>query len=322
MSTVDELLSSGLELTPCCIIDPYTREITVPSEYDLFGVESDEDVKRIRFRCPKVVDDNVDLTTFNIYVNYRNANGDGNVYLVEDVIVDGDDITFSWLLSRQVNMYAGSVNFIVCAKRSDDSGIVQEWNTKVAVSNVGEGLETTAEIIERSSDVIEQILLKLDTTDAETSKTIKEIRKELQTLSVVQNSHKTTIEGLEETAVNHGKSIETITKDLSAHVKQYDEDKAVIDADLEGIKKTQSDTATVVDKLEKNFDTYKQSVSETFDDTSKSIENLSKSLNATNESVSDLSKHVSENFPNKILTVTELPTEPETDVMYLVVESE
>ena len=34
----------------CCVIDPETRVIDVPAEYQLLGVESDEKVERMYFR--------------------------------------------------------------------------------------------------------------------------------------------------------------------------------------------------------------------------------------------------------------------------------
>ena len=36
----------------CCVIDPETRVIDVPAEYQLLGVESDEKVERMYFQCP------------------------------------------------------------------------------------------------------------------------------------------------------------------------------------------------------------------------------------------------------------------------------
>lgn len=166
MATVDELLNATTE-SQVCTIDPDTRVITVPSCYKEFGVEADEKVNRINFQCPKVVGDNIDLTAFNLYINYMNARGNYNAYLVDDVTVSGDNITFSWLLSRHVTEKSGTVNYIVCAKKSDDTGVINEWNTKVATGTVGVGLEATTEVEEQNTDVIEQILVRI--TDVEST---------------------------------------------------------------------------------------------------------------------------------------------------------
>ena len=158
MSTVDEVLATAEVVDAVCIIDGETRIISVPNEYKELGVESDENVTRIKFQCPKIVGDNIDLTEYNLYINYRNAGNKLNSYLVEDATVTNDVINFSWLLSRHVTESPGTISYIVCAKKSDYTGVINEWNTKVATGTVGVGLEATEEIEEQNIDTIEQIL--------------------------------------------------------------------------------------------------------------------------------------------------------------------
>ena len=158
MSTIDEVLAAAEVVDAICVIDGETRIISVPNEYKELGVESDEKVTRVKFQCPKIVGDNIDLTEYNLYINYRNAGNKLNSYLVEDVTITGDTINFSWLLSRHVTESPGTINYIVCAKKSDDTGVINEWNTKVATGIVGIGLEATEEIEEQNIDAIEQIL--------------------------------------------------------------------------------------------------------------------------------------------------------------------
>ena len=158
MSTIDEALAAAEVVDAVCIIDGETRIISVPNEYKELGVESDENVTRIKFQCPKIVGDNIDLTEYNLYINYRNAGNKLNSYLVEDATVTNDVINFSWLLSRHVTESPGTISYIVCAKKSDYTGVINEWNTKVATGTVGVGLEATEEIEEQNVDIIEQIL--------------------------------------------------------------------------------------------------------------------------------------------------------------------
>ena len=158
MSTIDEVLAAAEVVDAVCVIDGETRIISVPTEYKELGVESDEKVTRVKFQCPKIVGDNIDLTEYNLYINYKNASNKLNSYLVEDVTVTGDTINFSWLLSRHVTENPGTISYIVCAKKSDDTGVINEWNTKVATGTVGIGLEATEEIEEQNIDAIEQIL--------------------------------------------------------------------------------------------------------------------------------------------------------------------
>ena len=144
-------------------IDTDTREITIPDNEKLFGVKGDLKTERKYFKCKKVVGDNLDLSKHRLYINYMNANKETSAYLVDDVKVDGDYITFSWLLYRSVTKYIGNVSFIVCAKSSNNKGLLQtDWNTTLATGTVKEGLEVDTATTEEYPDVIEQILNRLD----------------------------------------------------------------------------------------------------------------------------------------------------------------
>lgn len=59
-----------------CEIDPETRQISVPDTYSILGVESDDAVERVYFKCPKIVGDNIDLSQLVIFINYENASGE------------------------------------------------------------------------------------------------------------------------------------------------------------------------------------------------------------------------------------------------------
>ena len=160
--TIDEALAAAVvePVNDIFEIDPETRVITVPASEKLFGVANDGNAERKHFKCPKIVGDNIDLSTMHLYVNYQNANGDKYPYLVEDIRADGDYITFSWLIGPDVVTYKGQIKFIVCAKKGD--GEIPEWNTTLAEGTVLEGLEATDEVVARNPDIIEQILTRLD----------------------------------------------------------------------------------------------------------------------------------------------------------------
>ena len=159
MTTEEALATAVVEpVNDIFEIDPETRVITVPASEKLFGVANDGNTERKHFRCPKVVGDNIDLSTMHLYINYQNANGQKYPYLVEDVQTDGDYITFSWLIGPDVVAYKGQIKYIVCAK----NGATAEWNTTLVEGTVLEGLEATDEVVERHPDIIEQILTRLD----------------------------------------------------------------------------------------------------------------------------------------------------------------
>lgn len=160
--TVEEALAASVvePVNDIFEINPETRVITVPASEKLFGVANDGNSERKHFRCPKIVGDNIDLSTMHLYINYQNANGQKYPYLVEDIRTDGDYITFSWLIGPDVVAYKGQIKFIVCAKKGD--GTIPEWNTTLAEGTILEGLEATDEVVARNPDIIEQILTRLD----------------------------------------------------------------------------------------------------------------------------------------------------------------
>lgn len=144
MSEIQDLLNASTQdmVDDYLIIDDNSREIYVPSGELLFGVTSDEKTERKYFQCPRIVGDNVDLTQYQLYINYQNANGEKDKYIINDVKVVDDNITFTWLLSRKVTEYQGNISFIVCARNVDSSGnITNEWNTAIATGTCVVGLE-------------------------------------------------------------------------------------------------------------------------------------------------------------------------------------
>ena len=160
MTLEEALEASGAEpVNDIFQINPENRTITVPESERIFGVSHDGNTERKHFRCPKIVGDNIDLSTMHLYINYQNANGQKYPYLVEDVQTDGGYITFSWLIGPDVVAYKGQVKFIVCAKKGDRA--IPEWNTTLAEGTVLEGLEAADEVVARNPDIIEQMLTLL-----------------------------------------------------------------------------------------------------------------------------------------------------------------
>ena len=77
--------------------------------------------------------------------------------------MSGDNITFSWLLSRDVTLSSGVVKYSLCAKKLNGDSISNEWNTTIANGVVIQGLEATQAIVEENPDIIEAILSKAHT---------------------------------------------------------------------------------------------------------------------------------------------------------------
>ena len=194
--TAEELLLSinaqSVESNEKCAIDPETREINIPLTYQILGVESDEKTERIEFECPSIVGDSIDLTKLQLRINYRNANGEKDQYIVDDVTQNGDNVIFSWLLSRKVTAYRGTVSFIVCAVKVSSSTITNEWNTTLAEAQVLEGLEVeTPSPSEEQSDVIAQLMQLVQNTSEQAVTAVQEAEAEaiekISSLPYVEN---------------------------------------------------------------------------------------------------------------------------------------
>ena len=147
------------------IINDDLRTMQIPSSITLLGVESDDDVNKIPFQMPKEYC-GFDLSQFQARINYMNANGIGDIYIVDDLEIDGDDpslMNFTWLVGRNACAYKGNTKFIVCLKKFDNNqNVIQEFNTTVYNLPVLEGLETTEAVVQQNADIIEYILKAIE----------------------------------------------------------------------------------------------------------------------------------------------------------------
>lgn len=165
-----------------CTIDPETRIITVPPSKRTLGTESDQETNRLYFKCPKMVGDNVDLSLFSLRINYQNAGNKKDQYLVEDVKEEGDNITFSWLLKRNVTAYKGNVKFILCAVKTTEDGIIKnEWNTTLNTECESlEGMEVDKVAVEEETkDIVEQLIAMMNHSAENAVRAVEEAKAEV-----------------------------------------------------------------------------------------------------------------------------------------------
>lgn len=195
-----------------CIIDSNLRIASIPESFKVLGVEHDKDVRVVQFRMPKLYK-NIDLSTFAISVNYQNANGIKDRYLVTDKNVSSDYIEFSWTVGSAATKYKGDTKFIVCMRLTGSDGVIEkEFNTTLATMTVLEGLEVDNPVIEQEEkDIIAQLLQIIDdkckeTVQAVTAEGTKQIK-------AVQDAAKEAVKNEAEEAVRETvqESIDTIT---------------------------------------------------------------------------------------------------------------
>ena len=172
-----------------CIIDSNTREIIFLDNSECFGVEFDKNTQRIEFSCPKIVGDNLDLTKCTCRINYMNAKGFRDSYLIDDILVDGDNITFTWALKSKVTAGRGICLFIFCARQVNENGVIEkEWNTTVAKASIKRGLETNSHIEEEYSDILESILLKINSVSVTTAVNAESTNENVPTAKAVYDA--------------------------------------------------------------------------------------------------------------------------------------
>lgn len=151
------------------VINPITRQFNIPGSDLVFGVESDSGSERKYFQCPRYVGNNVDLASSFVRINYRNANGEVDAHLVEDLTVDRDNVLFSWELHPKATMYKGQLNFVLCVTGPD---LKVKWHTTMGRGQVLEGLEPETDMVEPATeDVIAQLIAMVEAQTAAVEKT-------------------------------------------------------------------------------------------------------------------------------------------------------
>lgn len=148
MATVDELLAAETTESDdelLFLIDEHLRIITVPERGVVLGVEGDKDVNRVRFRMNRYYHGS-DLSSFQIRINYQNADGEVNYFTVSEKTVDTDTFSFVWVVAADAVMTKGTVLFVVNCFATDSSDVVQKaYHTTLGAASVLEGLEVDVE---------------------------------------------------------------------------------------------------------------------------------------------------------------------------------
>lgn len=146
------------------IIDENLRVISIPPLGVVLGVEGDKDVNTVKFKMVRYYK-GIDLSKFEIRINFANANGDLSYYTVKNLTVTDDTLTFEWLVGYLVTKYKGTVRFVVRMIITDSStGEVQQaFDTTIGEARSLEGLLVDTPTDEKVYDIVAQ--LKADLTD-------------------------------------------------------------------------------------------------------------------------------------------------------------
>ena len=152
MASLDEVLSSMEDMggeedgALDFLIDENLRVISVPEQGVVLGVEGDKDVNRVRFRMNRYYHQ-ADLSTFDIRINYQNAEGDKNYFEVSEKTATDDSLSFVWTVAADAVSYKGQVCFIVvCLKASAEGTIDKAYHTTIGKASVLEGLTVDEQV--------------------------------------------------------------------------------------------------------------------------------------------------------------------------------
>lgn len=93
-----------------------------------------------------------------INVDRRTKATSRDIYIADDMAVDGDKLTFSWLISGNATKYYGRLNFIILFECLDSDGnYTYKWNTEICkLLTIGEGISNTEAVAEDYSDILEK----------------------------------------------------------------------------------------------------------------------------------------------------------------------
>ena len=148
------------------------RVISLPACFknpNCFAVQFDHNIETVTFDCPRYWDEH-DLTTLAIFVVYQRADGHKEPCLCKNVRVNENDenlIHFDWTISQNVTGAAGKLSFILCAKKTDEDGLLKNcWhsllNEEATIAPSIEGEEHTVEL---EPDILTDMLLRLQSIE-------------------------------------------------------------------------------------------------------------------------------------------------------------
>lgn len=144
------------------VINSTTRAISTTSD-KLELIQGDHQSERITFEIPKIVEGHDMSLSDRIEVHYINIDRrtkatSRDIYIADDMAVDGDKLTFSWLISGNATKYYGRLNFIILFECLDSDGnYTYKWNTEICkLLTIGEGISNTKAVAEDYSDILEK----------------------------------------------------------------------------------------------------------------------------------------------------------------------
>lgn len=142
------------------IINPATRTITNETSKTIL-IKNDHNSEEFTFEIPRFVEGHDMSTSTRIEVHFinissKNRDKSSGVYEVENIKVEGDKLTFKWLISNAATKYAGSLNFAIRFACLTGDIVDYAWNTGIYTGiSISDGLSNSGEELQDYVDFLQ-----------------------------------------------------------------------------------------------------------------------------------------------------------------------
>lgn len=143
-------------------IDQFTRQIKNDSANKTTIVQFDHNSERLTFELPLYVDGHAMTLCDLIEIHYINISTDGKsqnhgTYEVDDIKAEGEKAIFTWLISQDCTQLAGSLNFFIVFKCTENGVTVYRWGTEIYKNlPISEGMDNGEAVLTEYPDILAQ----------------------------------------------------------------------------------------------------------------------------------------------------------------------
>lgn len=143
---------------PTITVDPELRELILPSEKLVLGINGDVEVNAVQFQLPLTYRE-LELKKLTPRINYVNPNGDTNYY-ESTMESDESNCYFIWPITQDITAYTGHVRFSLTLYQTEEGTILHKINTRSATGRVYTGFEAEKQVTPEQQQTL---LSKLET---------------------------------------------------------------------------------------------------------------------------------------------------------------
>lgn len=147
-------------------IDVNSRVITDNSKEKTTLVQHDHNSERFTFEIPRYIEGHDMALCNRVKIHYINISADNRskrsqwLYDVDDLQVselDENTVVFTWLISSEATVYAGTLNFIISFNCVQSGEITYTWNTAIHSGIiVNTSIDNSTIVIEQYIDILEE----------------------------------------------------------------------------------------------------------------------------------------------------------------------